>query len=107
VRRLADDGAAGFRPAPFVVVPFAGVPLVDAPLAAEVLAEPLLAGALFAEEPAGFFGAALPFGVAPLPFFAPPEDPAPEPARGDDDGRAPEPRAEPEGRAGRREEGMG
>ncbi len=108
VRRLADDGAAGFRPAAFVVAPFA-----DAPLAAEVLADALLAGAffagvLFADEPAepdGFFGAALPLPDGVVPFA--PVEPAPEPAREVDDGRAPEPRAEPEGRAGRREEGMG
>jgi hypothetical protein len=122
--RLADDGAAGFRPAPFAVVPFAAAPFAVVPFAAVARAAVLCAAAPFAAdplvvellvveplvvEPDGFFGAALPLaplavGAAPLAFFAPV---APEPARGVDDERAPGSRAEPEGRAGRREEGMG
>ncbi len=103
--RAADDFAAGLPDVvpgflaaePFVVEPFPAAPLAARPFAA----------APFAVDPDGFFDAALPFaGVAPLAPFAP-EEPAPESARGVDDGRAPEPRAEPEGRAGRREEGMG
>jgi hypothetical protein len=102
VRRLADDGAAGFRAEPFGAEPFAVVPSVAEPFAvAPVVAEPFVA------VPDGFFGTALllPGGVVPLAPFAP-EELAPEPVRGVDDARAPEPRAEPEGRAGRREEGM-
>ena len=106
--RTADDFAAGLPDAvpgflaaapvePFAVEPFPATPLAAEPFAA----------APFAVGPDGFFGAAFPLaGVVPLAPFAP-EEPAPEPARGVDDGRAPEPRAEPEGRAGRREEGMG
>ena len=101
--RTADDFAAGLPDvlpgflAAAPVEPFAAEPFPAAPLAAEP----------FAVDPDGFFGAALPLaGVVPLAPFAP-EDPAPEPARVVDEGRAPEPRAEPEGRAGRREEGMG
>ncbi len=121
VALLCDEPAAradeppGFRAAPFAVVlllvvllPVALLPVV--PLLAVLPAVPLLAVprgvAPFAVEPDGFFGAALPVGAGadPLVFFAPE---APEPARGVDDGRAAEPRAAPEGRAGRREEGMG
>ncbi|GHH76032.1 hypothetical protein GCM10017772_33460 [Promicromonospora soli] len=112
--RTADDFAAVVRD----VVPgfLAVAPLAAAPFAAEPLAVPFAAAPFapepfaaepFAADPDGFFDAALRFdGVVPLAPFAP-EEPAPEPARAVDNGRAPEPRAEPEGRAGRREEGMG
>lgn len=84
--RPVEVGAAGLRPAPFVVGP------------ACFFGAALLAGFLLA----GFFGAGLPagFGVVPFALFEP------APVRGACGGRAPEPRAEPEGRAGRREEGM-
>jgi hypothetical protein len=128
VRRLAD-GDAGLRAAgvpdedrtadalavdlPDVVLgflawaPFAPAPFAEEPFAADPLAAGPLVTAPFAAEPDCFFDAALPFdGIDPLAPFVP-EEPAPEPLRAADDGRAPEPRAEPEGRAGRREEGMG
>ncbi|PUB22216.1 hypothetical protein C8K30_11385 [Promicromonospora sp. AC04] len=124
--RTADDFAAGrpdvvpgflaaapgepFAAEPFPATPLAAEPLAAAPFPAAPLAAEPLAAAPFAVGPDGFFDAALPFaGVVPLAPLAPfaPEEPAPEPERGVDDGRAPEPRAEPEGRAGRREEGMG
>lgn len=122
MRRPADGGAAGLRAADPPGTDLLGVALLGVAL----LGVALLAGEAgdeateppaeepFAVEPDCFFlAAALPVGVGALPvgagfepvaFFAP--DAAP-PARGVDDGRAPEPRAEPEGRAGRREEGMG
>lgn len=126
VRRLAEDGAAGLRPADpadedlvgvarladaaadlpddaldfraggFLAASRAVVSFDVAPLAAEPLAVEP-----FAAEPGCFFGATLPVGVGfePFAFFA---SAAPA-ARGVDDGRAPG----PGGRAGRREEGMG
>ncbi len=125
-RRPDDaDGAAGLRAVDVPGIERAGagfaadlaavVPAVPAFLAADPFAvaafvplpEEPFAGEPFAPDPACFFAAALPFaGVLPVAPFAP-EEPVPEPVRGVDDGRAPEPRAEPEGRAGRREEGMG
>lgn len=135
--RRPDDDAAGFRPTrcaaelpgavppdvarlvvePLGAVPFAGdafaaVPRPAAPRAAPFAAVPCaavlfaavlpFAPAPFAVELEGFFGAALPLPVGGVLFAAE----APEPVRGVD-GRAPEPRAGPEGRVGRREEGMG
>lgn len=94
---------------PLAVPRFAGAAFPDAdfsvPRAAALPAAPRTAPFAvepFAVEPDGFFGAALPLPAGVVPF-APAE---PAPARGVDNGRAPEPRAEPEGRAGRREEGM-
>jgi len=83
-------GDAPFDPAPR---PAVGPPAVE-PLASDP----------FADDPGDFFGAAL-----PVPRGAPlaPDAPAPDPVREVDDGRAPEARAGPEGRVGRREEGMG
>jgi hypothetical protein len=124
VRRLADvDGAAGLRAVGAAVVErvdvgFAAVRPAVVPAfrpAAASLAgfepfvpfaeEPFasLGAGPFAAGPGAFLAPARPFaGVVPLPPLAPDA-----PVRGVDEGRAPEPRAEPEGRAGRREEGMG
>ncbi|GAA4686641.1 hypothetical protein APR04_003291 [Promicromonospora umidemergens] len=104
VRRFADDGAAGLRAAD---PPFDGASF-DVALGEAGFADVPFADVPFVDDLDCFFGAALPLatGAVPLAFFAP-EALAPDPAPGADDGRAPEPRAEPEGRAGRREEGMG
>jgi hypothetical protein len=105
---LADEGFATDLPE---VVPRFAAPVE--PLAAELFGVEPFPAALFRTDPDGLFDAPLPFdGVVPLPFEDEPpfeaapfeaEEPAPDPARGVE----PEPRAGPEGRAGRREEGMG
>ncbi|MFI6427504.1 hypothetical protein [Promicromonospora sp. NPDC050880] len=117
------DAAAfdeSFVEAPFVEAPLGAAPFVEAPFGAALFVAAPFGAAPFVE--AALFGAA--FDVDPDPRPAPsrpalvPFD-APRPARFGsslpraepeawaDDGRASEPRAEPEGRAGRREEAMG
>ncbi|WP_423463134.1 hypothetical protein ACO229_25235 [Promicromonospora sp. MS192] len=121
----APFGEAPFGEAPFGEAPFGEAPFGEAPFVEAPFVEAALFGAAFVEAPfveAALFGAAFDVDPDPRPApsrpalvsFAAPRParfgsslPRAEPEAWADDGRASEPRAEPEGRAGRREEAMG